>query len=229
MKKGFILILGLLLFACQTNSHRGGSAKIATFEDSTSYALGADIGENLMRDNIDLNYDIFLSGIIDAYETKDVQLDKKQRRQVMMNLQNKLREKAKLEVENNLKAADEFIKNNKTENSEVKETPTGLQYRVIKEGDGDSPGPKDRVKVHYSGRLIDGTVFDSSNEDEPSMFYANQVIRGWTEGLQLMKVGAKFELFIHPKLGYGTRKKSSIPPNSLLIFELELLEIVEKK
>ena len=229
MKKGFILILGLLLFACQTNSHRGGSAKITTFEDSTSYALGADIGENLMRDNIDLNYDIFLSGIIDAYETKDVQLDKKQRRQVMMNLQNKLREKAKLEVENNLKAADEFIKNNKTKNSEVKETPTGLQYRVIKEGDGDSPGPKDRVKVHYSGRLIDGTVFDSSNEDEPSMFYANQVIRGWTEGLQLMKVGAKFELFIHPKLGYGTRKKSSIPPNSLLIFELELLEIVEKK
>ena len=112
----------------------------------------------------------------------------------------------------------------------MKETPTGLQYRVLKEGEGNSPGKTDRVKVHYAGRLIDGTEFDSSiKREEPSSFGLNQVIKGWTEGLQLMKVGSKFEFFIHPKIAYGTRPKPNIPSNSLLIFEVELLEIEEKK
>ena len=229
MKNGFIIILGILIFACEKNSELVGNTKITTFEDSTSYVIGADIGENLKRQNIDLNYGIFLSGVVDAYDMKDIQIDKNERRKIMMTLQKSLREKAQQQVENNLKEADEFIKSNKVKNLDVKETPSGLQYRVIKEGDGDSPGPNDRVKVYYTGRLIDGTVFDSTTDDQPSMFYANQVIKGWTEGLQLMKVGSKFELFIHPNLGYGPRAKSSIPANSLLIFELELLDIVEKK
>ena len=98
------------------------------------------------------------------------------------------------------------------------------------EGDGESPGKTDKVKVHYAGRLIDGSEFDSSiKRGEPSSFGLNQVIKGWTEGLQLMKVGSKFEFYIHPNLGYGARPKQNIPPNSLLIFEVELLEIIAGK
>ena len=148
----------------------------------------------------------------------------------MMALQKHIKEKAQEEGKNNLAAADEFLDKNKNENPDVKETPTGLQYRVLKEGEGNSPGKTDRVKVHYAGRLIDGTEFDSSiKREEPSSFGLNQVIKGWTEGLQLMKVGSKFEFFIHPKIAYGTRPKPNIPSNSLLIFEVELLEIEEKK
>ena len=192
--------------------------------------MGADLGENLRRQNVGLDYDVFMAGLTDGYETGVVQLDKNQRRNAMMALQKHIKEKAQEEGKNNLAAADEFLDKNKNENPDVKETPTGLQYRVLKEGEGNSPGKTDRVKVHYAGRLIDGTEFDSSiKREEPSSFGLNQVIKGWTEGLQLMKVGSKFEFFIHPKIAYGTRPKPNIPSNSLLIFEVELLEIEEKK
>jgi FKBP-type peptidyl-prolyl cis-trans isomerase len=159
-----------------------------------------------------------------------VLLDKNQRREMMVALQKFVREKANEVGRNNLKAADEFLDKNIAENSDVKETPTGLQYKVLLEGDGESPGKADKVKVHYAGRLIDGSEFDSSiKRGEPSSFGLNQVIKGWTEGLQLMKVGSKFEFYIHPNLGYGARPKQNIPPNSLLIFEVELLEIIAGK
>ena len=100
----------------------------------------------------------------------------------------------------------------------------------MKEGTGSSPSSTDKVRVHYVGKLLDGTVFDSSVErGEPSEFGLNQVIRGWTEGLQLMKQGAKYEFFIHPKIAYGSRPRPKIPGNSLLIFEVELLDILPKK
>ena len=105
-------------------------------------------------------------------------------------------------------------------------TESGLQYEVIKMGKGPKPGPTDRVKVHYHGTLIDGTVFDSSvNRGEPIVFGLNQVIRGWTEGVQLMPVGSKFRFFIPQELGYGASQAGSIPPYSTLIFEVELLGI----
>tara|TARA_B100001559_G_scaffold28135_1_gene21873 strand:- start:239 stop:685 length:447 start_codon:yes stop_codon:yes gene_type:complete len=148
----------------------------------------------------------------------------------MASLQQRIRDKAKNEGETNLKKADEFLAKNKKENSDIKETPTGLQYRVLREGNGDSPVAEDRVKVHYAGKLIDGTQFDSSYErGDPTEFGLNQVIKGWTEGLQLMKVGAKYEFFIHPKIAYGSRPRPTIPANSVLIFEVELLDIVTKK
>ena len=126
---------------------------------------------------------------------------------------------------------DKNIAENSDVNSDVKETPTGLQYKVLLEGDGESPRKTDKVKVHYSCRLIDGSEFDSSiKRGEPSSFGLNQVIKGWTEGLQLMKVGSKFEFYIHPNLGYGARGKPPlIPSNSLLIFEIELIEIITGK
>ena len=204
---------------------------LSTFKDSTSYALGADLGSNLKQQAVEIDYDVFMAGLTDAMMDGDlVKLNQKQRREVMASLQKSIREQAKKEGEVNLKKADEFLDKNKAENPDVKETPTGLQYRVLREGDGDSPVAEDKVKVHYSGRLIDGTEFDSSyKRGDPTEFGLNQVIKGWTEGLQLMKVGAKYEFFIHPNIAYGARPRPTIPANSVLIFEVELLDIVTKK
>jgi len=218
------------MVGCGTETKQKSISTLSTFMDSTSYALGADLGENLKRQQVEVDYDVFMAGLTDAMLDGDlVKLDQKQRRGVMGSLQQSIRDKAKKEGEVNLKAADEFLAKNKVDNPDVKETPTGLQYRVIKEGEGDSPSQTDRVKVHYAGKLIDGTEFDSSYErGEPTEFGLNQVIKGWTEGLQLMKVGSKYEFFIHPKIAYGSRPRPTIPANSVLIFEVELLDIVTK-
>lgn len=231
MKYFSIILLVLVLIGCgtETSSNRKSISTLSTFMDSTSYALGADLGENLKRQQVEIDYDVFMAGLTDAMlDDELVKLDQKKRRNVMASLQKSIRDKSKKEGETNLKIADEFLAKNKQENPDVKETPTGLQYRVIKEGEGDSPSQTDRVKVHYAGKLIDGTEFDSSYErGEPTEFGLNQVIKGWTEGLQLMKVGSKYEFFIHPKIAYGSRPRPTIPANSVLIFEVELLDIVE--
>ena len=230
MQKINIIFLVITISSCNNTSERKSISNLSTFEDSTSYALGADLGENLKRQQIEIDYDIFLAGLIDGMETEMVRFDQKQRREIMASLQKNIRDKAKLEGDTNLKIAEEFLEKNKKSSPEVKETPTGLQYRILKEGTGSSPSSTDKVKVHYVGKLLDGTVFDSSVErGEPSEFGLNQVIRGWTEGLQLMKPGAKYEFFIHPKIAYGSRPRPKIPGNSLLIFEVELLNILPKK
>ena len=230
MQKINIIFLVITISSCNNTSERKSISNLSTFEDSTSYALGADLGENLKRQQIEIDYDIFLAGLVDGMETEMVRFDQKQRREIMASLQKNIRDKAKLEGDTNLKIAEEFLEKNKKSSPEVKETPTGLQYRILKEGTGSSPSSTDKVKVHYVGKLLDGTVFDSSVErGEPSEFGLNQVIRGWTEGLQLMKPGAKYEFFIHPKIAYGSRPRPKIPGNSLLIFEVELLNILPKK
>ena len=202
---------------------------LSTFKDSTSYSLGADLGDNLNRQNVEIDYDVFMAGLMDGMETGTVKLDQKQRRSVMANLQKNIRNKSKLEAEENLEEAEKFLAKNKT-NKNIKETPSGLQYRVIKEGTGQSPTKDDKVKVHYVGKLLNGTEFDNSIErGEPSEFGLNQVIKGWTEGLQLMKSSAKYEFFIHPRMAYGARPRPQIPGNSLLIFEVELIEVINKK
>ena len=166
---------------------------------------------------------------MDGMETEMVKLNQQERREIMTALQKSIREKSKREGNENLSIAEDFLKENK-KSADIFETPTGLQYRVIKEGKGDSPKQNDRVKVHYVGKLIDGSEFDSSiKRGQPSEFGLNQVIKGWTEGLQLMKVGSKFEFYIHPKIAYGARARPNIPANSVLNFEVELLEIIEKK
>ena len=145
----------------------------------------------------------------------------------MSALQKSIRTRGKEQGVKNLKVGEEFLEKNKM-NPDVKETASGLQYTVLKSGTGASPNKTDRVKVHYVGTLIDGSEFDSSiQRGEPTVFGLNQVIRGWTEGLQLMKVGAKYKFFIHPKIAYGSRDRPGIPANSVLIFEVDLLDIVE--
>ena len=233
MKYFSSIIILLFTIGCENESKSKPKSisTLSTFKDSTSYALGADLGSNLKQQAVEIDYDVFMAGLTDAMMDGDlVKLNQKQRREVMASLQKSIREQAKKEGEVNLKKADEFLDKNKAENPDVKETPTGLQYRVLREGDGDSPVAEDKVKVHYSGRLIDGTEFDSSyKRGDPTEFGLNQVIKGWTEGLQLMKVGAKYEFFIHPNIAYGARPRPTIPANSVLIFEVELLDIVTKK
>lgn len=127
----------------------------------------------------------------------------------------------------NLKAGEDFLQQNKNKEG-VETTPSGLQYEVLKEGSGAKPKATDKVKCHYHGTLIDGTVFDSSvQRGQPATFPLNMVIKGWTEALQLMPVGSKYRLFLHPSLAYGNRQTGAvIGPNSTLIFDVELLDIV---
>ena len=132
------------------------------------------------------------------------------------------------QIKDNKTLGREFMEEN-AKNDSVVQTTSGLQYMVLKEGTGAKPGPTDKVTVHYTGRLLDGTVFDSSvQRGEPATFALNQVIPGWTEGLQLMDEGSKYMLYIPYNLGYGEQQAGSIPPGSTLIFEVELLEINPK-
>ena len=230
MKYLFLTFSTIMIVGCGSENKKSSISTLSTFTDSTSYALGADLGENLKRQQVELDYDVFMAGLTDAMLDDDlVKLNQSQRRGVMSSLQKNIREKAKKEGEENLKKADQFLDNNIRENSNIKETPTGLQYRVINEAQGEKPTQTDRVKVHYVGRLIDGSQFDSSIErGEPTEFGLNQVIKGWTEGLQLMSIGSKYEFFIHPNIAYGSRPRPKIPANSVLIFEIELLDIIQK-
>ena len=229
MKYLNLLFVGLIFFehGCAQKKELPSATDMESFQDTVSYSIGADIGENLKRQNIEINYGVLITGILDAYETNDIKLDQKTRRNAMMKMQQSLREKEDISTQGNLKEAEGFLKNNKKSNKNIIETRTGLQYRIIKKGNGNSPKATDKVRVHYAGRLINGQEFDSSiSRGEPAEFQLNRVIKGWTEGLQLMKEGAKYEFFIHPNLGYGNRNSPRIPPNSVLIFEVELIKIL---
>ena len=228
MKISIILTM-LFIIACNNQNSKKSISSLENFDDSTSYSIGADLGMNLKRQNIEINYDVFLTGLVDGMELsdKDAKLNQSDRRKVMSVLQNRIREKEKNQGGENLKAAETFLSENRQKEG-IKETPTGLQYRVLKEGGGEKPKAEEKVKVHYVGKLIDGTKFDSSiDRGEPAEFGLNQVIKGWTEGLQLMKAGSKYEFFIHPKIAYGSRPRPQIPANSLLIFEVELIEVLK--
>jgi FKBP-type peptidyl-prolyl cis-trans isomerase FkpA/FKBP-type peptidyl-prolyl cis-trans isomerase FklB len=228
MRYVIFLCAFLFVFNCSQKQELPFVQSLNTKTDTISYSLGADIGENLKRQQIDFDYDALITGLVDAYETNQVKLDQTERRKAMMDLQQLIRDKATETTRDNLEEADAFLAKNKVENTDVKETPTGLQYRVLRQGGGNSPSGKDKVKVHYAGRLLNGQEFDSSiARGNPAEFTLDRVIKGWTEGLQLMKEGDKFEFFIHPRLGYGNRSTPKIPGNSCLIFEVELIEVLE--
>jgi FKBP-type peptidyl-prolyl cis-trans isomerase FklB len=211
-----------------------GRAKAVSLEsemDKVSYAIGSQIGQNFKRQGIEIKLEILTQGIRDALEGKEAALSQEEMRQVMTSFQQRLREQMQerrtAEAAKNLGEGKAFLEANKAKEG-VKALPSGLQYKVIKEGTGKTPTADDKVKTHYRGRLIDGTEFDSSyKRGKPAEFPVKGVIKGWTEALQLMKEGAKWELYIPPDLGYGERGTRGIPPNSALIFEIELLEVVK--
>jgi FKBP-type peptidyl-prolyl cis-trans isomerase FklB len=194
-----------------------------------SYSIGADIGANFKRQDLDIDPKAMALGIADAFAGKP-QLTDAEMKQTLdafrKELMGKMEAKQKVDGEKNIKAGEAFLAANAKKDG-VKVLPSGLQYKVIKSGTGKSPKATDTVKVHYHGTLIDGTVFDSSVErGEPATFPVNGVIPGWVEGLQLMKEGDKWQFVIPAKLAYGERSPGGkITANSVLIFDVELLSI----
>ena len=197
-----------------------------------SYAIGADIANSMKRQSLDLDTKALAAGLVDGMsgklQLKDAELEKAMNDFKTALMSKRQAAQASASAENTKKGADYLAANAKKDG--VKTTASGLQYKVMKAGPdgGKSPKATDTVKVHYHGTLIDGTVFDSSvQRGEPISFPLNGVIPGWTEGVQLMKVGAKYQFTIPSKLAYGERGTPGgpIPPNSTLIFEVELLAI----
>ena len=215
----------------------GGSKKIAetpepplfqSFQDSVAYYMGVSIAENIKKDkaNYENYFDkkVFLTGFQEALKDS-AQISEKEGRQVMGRYSRELMElKEKLKAER-IAAQKAFLEENAAK-AGIITTESGLQYEIITAGTGASPEASDRVEVHYEGTLIDGTVFDSSYERGESItFGVGQVIKGWTEVLQLMKEGAKYRAYIPADLAYGDRDMGEIPPGSTLIFDIELLKV----
>ncbi|GAB6123991.1 FKBP-type peptidyl-prolyl cis-trans isomerase [Dysgonomonas termitidis] len=195
------------------------------YMDKISYALGLSIGNNFLSSGIKkVDFEAFLKGMQDVINEAPLAMSYDEAKEVMNDYFTRLQGE-RLEV--NLKAGEEFLAINKNRPGVVT-LPSGLQYEILKEGNGSMPKATDQVKCHYHGTLIDGTVFDSSVErGQPATFGVNQVIPGWVEALQLMPVGSKWKLFIPSNLAYGKAGAGqSIEPNSTLIFEVEILDIV---
>ena len=216
--------------ALQSAIAADNSAKNLSENDKVSYSIGIDLGQSFQRQNIEINHDLFMKGMSDGKSGQETLLSKEEIYETLINLQDKLakqqNEAIKELAENNKAAGEAFLKDNKSKPG-VKTRESGLQYRIIKEGKGQSPSATDVVTTHYRGKLIDGTEFDSSySRNEPATFPVNNVIPGWTEALQLMKPGSKWELFVPASLAYGTQGIGpKIGPNETLIFEVELISV----
>lgn len=202
--------------------------------DRLSYALGLSMGHNFRGSGIEkINVQDFADGVAAVYDGVAPKISFDEAKQIIneffTELQKKQQEQAAAMAAVNEKAGQDFLLEN-GKRVEVKTTPSGLQYEVLKEGDGAQPTAGDRVTVHYTGKLIDGTVFDSSvDRGEPATFGVTQVIPGWVEALQLMKTGAKWRLFIPSALAYGPQGAGGvIGPNQTLIFDVELISVEGK-
>jgi len=193
-----------------------------------SYSVGYQFAQNLKKMETDLDAEVLSAAIRDALSGKESRLSEEEMRAALTNLQERtvaaMQASMKERAQKNLAEGEKFLAENKTKEG-VKTTASGLQYKVIEEGEGPSPKAGDTVTVHYRGTLVDGTEFDSSYaREEPATFSLTGVIPGWTEALQLMKKGSKWVLYIPAELAYGERGAGNrIPPNSTLIFEVELL------
>ncbi len=199
-------------------------------KEKFSYSIGADTGQKLQNLPIEIDLDLLIKGMKDAFSKRKLLMTDKEIQETLMDLQKELRakfeEQRKVLGEKNKKEGDLFLAENKKKEGVVT-LPSGLQYKVLKEGSGEKPQDTDSVTVHYRGTLIDGTEFDSSySRGTPASFPVKGVIPGWTEGIKLMKEGAKWQLFIPPNLAYGERGGGPrIGPNATLIFEVELISI----
>jgi len=230
MNKSVVFFAFFVLIAMAIQAQTSDKVKLTTKKDSVSYAIGMDIAVNLKSQNIDVSPEILAKGLIDNLLSKNLMLTDEQKIKVIETFQQehtkKQEEMATQKANENIKAGQDFLATN-AKKPGVKTTTSGLQYEVITEGTGKAPSPTSKVTVHYEGKLVDGTVFDSSyKRGETISFPLNGVIQGWQEGLQLMKEGGKLMLYIPSNLGYGEKGAGNIiPGNSTLIFTVELFKV----
>ena len=237
----FLAVIIIITVLSSCNNQGVTKKELKSDVDSVSYVIGLDMAFKLKQNFSEVDEDLFVQGFMNGIDSTDILIENNKVEGIIRNFfqkkQFEQQEKQKAEAIKKIEEEFSDVKNEGVEYLEVNRskegvqtTESGLQYMVLKEGSGDKPKADSKVKVHYHGTSIDGTVFDSSvDKGEPSEFFANQVIKGWTEGLQLMKVGSKFKFFIPQELAYGAfpRRGSSIKPFATLIFEVELLDIIE--
>ena len=221
-------IVALFNFSC--SSIQSKDKKMTTEVDTVSYYIGLFFGNQVKQGieqntaDVELDIDLVLQGI--KHKVNDAEIEYTDE-QIGMYLNNFFTQKQMEQAEAKLEEGKTFLAENKSAQG-VYETESGLQFKIIKEGTGAQPTAESTVKCHYEGRLLDGTIFDSSYErGNPAQFALNRVIKGWTEGLQLMKEGAEYEFYIPSDLAYGPQGSHGIPGNSVLVFKVELIEIVE--
>ena len=226
-----LVTLAARLSAANTNTNAPAAASpFKNDREKSSYSIGMSIGTGMKRQELDIDTDLVARGLKDAATGGPTLLTEEEAHTTLMNFQQSLRtkqeEKKKEQGGKNKKTGEDFLAANKSK-PDVKTTASGLQYKVLTEGKGDGPkSPADTVKVNYRGTLIDGTEFDSSyKRGEPATFPLNGVIKGWTEGVQLMKPGAKYQFTIPSELAYGENAPPNIGPNSTLIFDIELISV----
>lgn len=223
--KNILKTAGLLILALAFLNACEKKAKLDNDMQKASYGVGTQIGNNMKQQSIDIDPDALVAGVKDAMTGKELRLKPEEIQQALMKLQESAIKKQTETADKNKKEGQAFLEKNKAEPN-VKTTASGLQYQIIKEGTGKTPSEKDTVTAHYEGKLIDGKKFDSSyDRNQPADFPVTGVIPGWTEALKMMKVGSKWKLFVPPELGYGASPRPGIPPNSVLVFEVELVGI----
>jgi len=223
-----VLIMAVGMISC--NSEYKKVDKLESEVDTVSYALGLNMSAQIRSNFKEINRDVYIQAILDGLDSADLLIDLQQSQQAVANyFQKRRQEQLQDRFGENRKAGEEFLAANKSKDGVIT-TASGLQYKVIKEGKGSKPKATEKVRLHYHGTTIDGKVFDSSVErKEPYELGVNQFVTGFAEGLQLMKVGAKYQFFIPQELAYKERSQGPIiKPYSALVFEVELLDILNK-
>ncbi len=234
--KFYVLSTAMAVGLVSCGNNKAKEVELVESIDSLSYALGVnlgkDIGVSLKNDKVELSNEMFSQGFLNGLQDSGIVLTDNEIQKIMFNFQmarqQEMMAKGSAQAAPNRAQGDAFLANNR-QAAGVKETASGLQYKVVKEGKGKKPSATSMVKVHYKGTLLDGTVFDSSyDRGEPAVFGLDQVIPGWTEGLQLMTPGSNYILYIPTDLAYGDNvdPNGPIPAGSTLIFEVELLEVM---
>ena len=226
-----VMITLLFLAGCAPEEASSApEVKLDNAKNRISYTIGVNIGQDFKSQKMDVDPDVLLMGLKDTLAGKELQLTEDEMVQEIQTFQKEMQEKMMAEMEalaaQNKTAGEAFLAENSQQDGVVV-TESGLQYKILEAGEGDAPGPADVATVHYRGTLIDGTQFDSSyDRDQPATFPVGGVIAGWTEALQLMKPGAKWQLFIPAELAYGERGAGQdIGPNATLLFDVELISV----
>lgn len=226
-----LCLLPLLILASTSVADDKPEIVLETAKQKASYGIGLNIGRQMASQNMQIDPQALAAGIADILASKDPRISQEDLQAAMSAFQKDLQERAQKVAGENAAEAKNFLAENGKKDG-VKTTKSGLQYLVLAEGKGASPTAESTVSAHYRGKLLNGKVFDQSYEgkkptvvDKPVPFPLNRVIPGWTEALQLMKVGSSCRLFIPPALAYGEAGRPGIPPNSLLIFDIELVNV----